>query len=63
MATKRRESGDTNELTEILRDLLITQLGMAGVAQQRIRQIVGCDINRVNRIVKYLKTVKRKEAD
>lgn len=63
MATRRRGSGGADEVSEILKDLLITQLGMAGVSQQSIRQIVGCDINRVNRIVKHLKTAKRKEAD
>lgn len=63
MAIRRRGSGDADALAEILKDLLITQLGMAGVSQQSIRQIVGCDMNRVNRIVKHLKTAKRKEAD
>lgn len=37
---------------ELLRDLLITELGRAGVPQSEIRKIVGCDMNRVNRIVK-----------
>lgn len=41
--------------TEILKDLLIVQLGIAGVPQQSIRAIVGCDIIRVNRIVRHLK--------
>jgi hypothetical protein len=40
---------------ELLKDILIVQLGVAGVPQQSIRGIVGCDINRVNRIVKFLK--------
>jgi len=44
-------SNDTNEL---LKDLLIVQLGIAGVPQQKIRAIVGCDINRVSRIVKFI---------
>ena len=44
-----------DETTELLKDLLITQLGLAGVPQQSIRNIVGCDINRVNRIVRHLK--------
>jgi len=63
MATKRRGSRNTDEVVETLKDLLITQLGMAGVSQQSIRQIVGCGMNRVNRIVKHLKAAKRKEAD
>ncbi len=63
MATRRRGSSNADEVGEILKDLLITQLGIAGVPQQSIRRIVGCDINRVNRIVKHLKIAKRKEAD
>jgi len=39
---------------ELLRDLLITSLGAAGVKQTEIRKIVGCDINRVSRIVKHI---------
>ena len=42
-------------MTELLKDLLITQLGLAGVPQQAIRKIVGCDIVRVNRVVRHLK--------
>lgn len=63
MATKRRRSGNADEVAETLKDLLITQLGIAGVSQQSIRQIVGCDMNRVSRIVKHLKAAKRKEED
>lgn len=63
MATKRRGSRNADEVAETLKDLLITQLGMAGISQQSIRQILGCDMNRVNRIVKHLKAAKRKEAD
>ncbi len=40
---------------DLLRDLLITQLGLAGLTQHEIREIVGVDIHRVNRIVKHLK--------
>jgi len=46
----RRKRGEPDG-TEILKDLLIVQLGIAGVPQQSIRAIVGCDIIRVNRIV------------
>lgn len=49
----RRKSPD--EATEILRTLLIVQLGLAGVGQQAIRAIAGCDINRVNKTLKPLK--------
>ena len=63
MVVKTRGSRNTDEVAETLKDLLITQLGLAGVSQQSIRQIVGCDMNRVNRIVKHLKVTKRKAAD
>ena len=42
-------------LEDLLRDLIIIQLGQAGLTQHEIREIVGVDINRVNRIVKYLR--------
>jgi hypothetical protein len=44
---------------ELLQDLLIVQLSLAGVGQAEIRQIVGVDMHRVNRIAKLLK--KRKD--
>jgi hypothetical protein len=52
--TKQEKEEITNEL---LRDLLIVQLGLAGVTQNDIREIVEVDINRVNRICKHLKKV------
>ncbi len=47
------------ELTtdDLLRDLLIVQLGLAGLAQHQIREIVGVDMHRVNRIVKHFKKI------
>lgn len=44
-------------LTETIRDQTIVQLGLAGVPQQQIREIVKTDIVRVNKIVKRLKKV------
>jgi hypothetical protein len=44
-----------DEMTELTRDLLIVQLGLAGVPQQDIRSVARCDIRRVNRIVRLLK--------
>ena len=41
-------------VAELMKDLLITQLGCAGVPQTQIRKIVGCNMNRVNRIVKHI---------
>lgn len=40
---------------ELLRDLMIVQLLLAGVGQHQIRQIVGVDIHRVSRIGKLIK--------
>ena len=45
----------TDDTTEVLKDLLIVQLGVAGVRQQDIRAIVGVDMNRVSRIVRHIK--------
>jgi hypothetical protein len=53
---KGGQGGDRT--TEILKDILIVQLGLARVPQQRIQKIVGCSINRVNEIVKHLKPAK-----
>jgi hypothetical protein len=53
MAAKKID--DSESSTELLKNLMIIQLGLAGVAQHSIRTIVGCDMNRVNRIVKHLK--------
>ena len=40
---------------DLLQDLMIIQLAIAGVGQHQIRQIVGVDIHRVSRIAKLLK--------
>ncbi len=52
-----KNNGDSTN--ELLRDLLITRLGMAGLPQLIIREIVGVDIYRVNRIVKHFKKIKK----
>jgi hypothetical protein len=49
-----------NEAVELLRDLLITSLGSAGVKQTEIRKIVGCRMNRVNRIVKHIEQERKR---
>lgn len=51
---KQRKEQTTDDL---LRDLLIVQLGLAGLTQHQIREIVGVDIHRVNRIVKHFKKI------
>jgi hypothetical protein len=50
----KKASSENTQVAELLKDLLITTLGAAGVKQSEIRQIVGCDINRVSRIVKHI---------
>jgi hypothetical protein len=59
MNGQRKKRGD--EVAELLKDILITQLGIARVPQQTIRAIVGCEIGRVNRIVKHLKPKPQKD--
>ena len=59
----RKSTRSEGDATEILKDILIVQLGMAGVRQQDIRSIVGCDINRVSRIVRHIKTKAQREED
>ena len=56
---KRQRKAD--DAVEVLKDILITQLGVAGIPQQNIRKIVGCDMNRVSAIVRHVKTAKRSE--
>ena len=60
MPKTKMSSNSSKDMAELLKDLLITQLGIAQVPQQSIRQIVGCEMNRVNRIVKHLKARKPK---
>jgi hypothetical protein len=50
--TKAKQGNSMIEL--LLRDLLITTLSTAGVKAQEIRKIVGCDMNKVSRIVKHI---------
>ncbi len=57
MAVKK--SQESEGVTELLKNLMIVQLGLAGVQQRAIRSIVGCDINRVSRIVRHFKPAKK----
>ena len=47
--------------TELLKDMFIAELAIAGVAQRDIAKVVRIDLNRVTRIAKSLK--KRKNGD
>ena len=55
--SKPKRSDDT---TELIRTMIIVQLGLAGVPQQNIRSIAGCDMNRVSDILKELKPKSQK---
>lgn len=55
MANSKSGQRETDAAVEVLKDILITQLGLAGMSQQRIPRIVGCSIRRVNDIVKHRK--------
>jgi len=50
----------TDETTELLRTTLIVQLALAGLPQKEIRSVAGCDINRVNKTLKPLKSILKK---
>jgi hypothetical protein len=53
---------NSEDVTGLLTDLLITQLAASGVQQQTIRKILGCDINRVSRITKHIKAARKAAA-
>lgn len=53
MKRSNRKPENTRAET-LLRDILITLLGAAGVKQVEIRRIAGCDMNQVSRIVKHI---------
>jgi hypothetical protein len=53
---KAKEQKDTIE--DLLREMMIVQLLLAGIGQHQIRQIVGVDIHRVSRIAKLIKKPK-----
>ena len=59
MAAKRKKKQQGDPTTEVLKDLLITELGRARVPQLEIRKIVGCDMHRVSRIVKHINEAKK----
>jgi hypothetical protein len=54
MADKKKGKEDPGS-TELLRDLLITELARAGVPQLEIRKIVGCDVHKDTRIARHIK--------
>jgi len=55
----KKPKRNTDDVASLLTDLLITDLAVAGVQQQTIREILGCDINRVSRITKHIKAARK----
>lgn len=55
----KKQKRNSNDVASLLTDLLITQLAASGVQQKTIRQVVGCDMNRVSRIAKHIKAALR----
>jgi predicted transcriptional regulator len=51
---RRPKDNQEAQVLELLQDLLITSLGIAGVKQIEIRKIVGCSMDRVSRIAKHI---------
>lgn len=51
----RRRAATNADVIELIEKQLIVQLGLAGVPQRAIREIVECDLNRVTKVVKHLK--------
>jgi hypothetical protein len=47
-------------LEELIKNLIIVQLRLAGLGQGKIRKIVGGDIYSVTRITRYLKIKEKK---
>jgi len=52
---KKKRTKKSESIEDLLRDLMIVQLGLAGLSQHQIREIVGVDIYRVGRILKHVK--------
>ena len=51
---------DDSKVEELLRDLIIVQLALAGIPGHDIRDVAGVDMNRVTKI---LKAVKKSRSD
>lgn len=59
MAKQRAQLEPAERMVELLRIQTIVQLGLAGVAQAQIRQIVGGAMSDVTSVVKLLNSGKR----
>lgn len=63
MAQRKKVNAQTDPISDLLRDLLITELAKGSVPQLEIRKIVGCDIHKVSRIARYFRKETRREGD
>jgi len=57
-----RKPKSIDENTELIRALLIVQLGLAGVPQPSIRAIAKCNMNLVNKILKPVLAAKKRNS-
>lgn len=55
----KKANSNTDDVLSLMTDLLITQLAVAGVQPQTIRQILGCGMNRVTRITKPIRAARK----
>jgi hypothetical protein len=62
VAKKSNGMAKAMDSSELLRDLLILGLLRSGAPQLEVRKLVGCSIDRVNRIAKVLKRAKTPNA-
>lgn len=56
MSKNKEKKSETTE--DLLRDLMIIQLGLAGLSQHQVREIVGVEMQRVTRILRHFKKSK-----
>lgn len=63
MPTTKKKKRDKDEVVQklnivisLLRDLLILNLGQNGVKQLEVQKLVGSDMNRINRLLKNIKS-------
>ena len=52
---------ELQKLNDLIKDFMITELGMNRISGPYIRKIVGGDYNRIARILKYIKLAKKKK--
>jgi hypothetical protein len=57
MPTKKKK----DDATELLRDILMVQLGLAGIKRESIRKIARCENNRVATVLRLLRTTKKQD--